>query len=180
MKIKADIVLHLVMETSAPGVPSTLARLKRKRWQMSLEVGHCWCIRLTSQHFWVTHGLFYFAFLFQNTSVLWFLLLLFPFPPLRQTRSDRVQNGVPWERLGRTHRRTRFKPLCLIASLIIHILLVFDNYLTGRAREHRRGHPHASPGFIFSWRDEQVSLEIRLMCGEVTGAQRPQKHSRSH
>lgn len=98
----------------------------------------------------------------------------------RRTRSDSVQNGVPREHLGRTHRRTCFKPACLIASLIIHILLVFDNYLTGRAREPRLGHPHASPGFIFSWRDEQVSLEIRLMCGEVTGAQRPQKHSRSH
>lgn len=180
MELKADIFLQLMMETSAPGVTSEPARLKRKRWQMSLEVGHCWCIRLTSQHFWVTHGLFYFAFLFQNTSVLWFLLPLFPFPSLLRTRSDSVQNGVPREHLGRTHRRTCFKPPCLIASLIIHILLVFDNYLTGRAREHRLGHPHASPGFIFSRRDEQVSLEIRLMCGEVTGAQRPQKHSRSH
>lgn len=82
-----------------------------------------------------------------------------------------VHNAFPRARLGKTVLRAHIKP---IASLIIHILLLFDNYLTSRACEARGGRrldpSYTSPGFIFSRRDEQVSLETRLMCGEVTGA----------
>lgn len=90
--------------------------------------------------------------------------------PAALSRSS-VHHEFPRVHLGESVRRARLKP---IASLIIHILLLFDNYLTGRACEARGGRrlapSYTSPGFIFSHRDEQVSLETRLMCGEVTGA----------
>ncbi len=121
---------------------SQAARLNRKRWQMSVEVGHCRRIR-----FWVTHGLYSCFFISKHFD-------FFLSPPL-------VQNGVPRDRLGPS------SSLCLIASLIIHILSFFDNYLTGRARE-----------VIFSRRDEQVSLELRLKRGRWRGRRVPRNTAR--
>lgn len=121
VKLKADIVLQLMMESSTAGVASQPARLNWKRWRMSVEVGH-------SQRFWVTHGLYSCCFISKHFDFSSSLRLL-----------NQIQEQHPAGTFRTVQLTVRCKPACLIASLIIHILSVFDNYLTGCTRKPRAG-----------------------------------------
>lgn len=102
---------------------------------MSVEVGHCRRIRLTANISGL-HMAYVAAVLFQNT------LISPPDVPLPVESLNQIRQRPerrPAGTFGTVRLAVRRKPACLIASLIIQILSVFDNYLTGRAREPRAG-----------------------------------------